>query len=172
MKVQVVILALIFAGVLSGGCKINRSAPVYKQCDSQWGSNTLGSSSTICKVGCLMSSVSSALASLGKTVNGKTANPGTLNEFLRANGGYQGNLFVWGAVSRFGLSYQGQPTSASDIKNHICANRVVILNVNNGGHWVLATGYDDASGYSVMDPGYSKSTYGFSEVQRAGVYSC
>ena len=172
MKVQVVILALIFAGVLSGGCKINRSAPVYKQCDSQWGSNTLGSSSTICKVGCLMSSVSSALASLGKTVNGKTANPGTLNEFLRANGGYQGNLFVWGAVSRFGLSYQGQPTSATDIKNHICANRVVILNVNNGGHWVLATGYDDASGYSVMDPGFSKSTYGFSEVQRAGVYSC
>ena len=172
MKVQVVIFALIVAGVLTGGCKINRSAPTYKQCDAKWGSNQLGSSSTICKVGCLMTSVASALDSLGKTINGQTATPATLNDFLKSNGGYQGNLFVWGAVSRFGLSYKGQPTSAADIKNHICANSVVILNVNNGGHWVLATGYDDASGYSVMDPGYSKSTYGFSEVQRAGVFNC
>ena len=170
MKVQVVIFALIVAGVLTRGCKFSMNVPTYKQCDPKWGSNQLGDSSTICKSGSQMCSVASALASLGKTIKGQTATPATLNDFVKPYDNPE-NFFLWGSVSIFGVSFKGEPTSTTDIKKYICTNSIVILNVNNGGHWVLATGYDDAIGYSVMDPGYSKRTYGFSEVQRAAVFS-
>ena len=168
MKAQLVIVALLIASTLSAGCTIKRTAPTYKQCNSAWGPKIMASKS-VCRVGCLMSSVAAGLASAGKTINGQTATPGTLHDFLKSNGGYQGNLFVWGAVSRFGLSYEGQPSSDSTIKAAICANKIVILNVNGGGHWVLATGYTDDN-YSVMDPGYSKTSYTTTQVVRAGVF--
>jgi hypothetical protein len=152
----------------SGTCS-TRSYPLFKQCDGSWGS-TMISTKTVCKVGCLMSSVSMALNGLGKSVNGQSANPGTLNAYLKANGGYSGNLFVWGAASRLGLRYEGQSTTSTSIKNAICANKVVVLNVNQGGHWVLATGVT-SSGYSVNDPGYSKSSYTFGEVVKAGIFN-
>ena len=169
--VFLVLFATIASSVLSGACRVNRSSPLYKQCDSAWGSKTLGSSSTICKVGCLMSSVASGMAGAGKTINGARATPDTLNTFLRANGGYSGNLFIWGAVSRFGLAYEGQSSVGANIRSAICANKIVILNVNNGGHWVLATAYDDASStYTVNDSGYSRTTYKYSEVSLAGIF--
>ena len=169
MKVQVLIVAMLAVNVLTGGCSINRNSPVYKQCDSSWGGNSLGSSSTICKVGCLMTSVSSALASLGKTINGQTSTPATLNAWLKSNGGYSGNLFSWGSVSRLGLTYESKYSDQNTIRNAICANKVVILNVKYGGHWVLATGYSDST-YYVMDPGYTKSSYPAAEVTQAAVF--
>lgn len=110
-----------------------------------------------------------ALNGLGKKINGQDSNPKTLNAFLLANGGYYGNLFVWGAVSRFGLTYLGQPSNKQEIKNYVCQNYVVILNVNNGGHWVLATGVNGDT-FTVNDPGFSRTTYSASEVGVAGVY--
>ena len=169
MKVQAIIIALLIASIYTAGCKIKRTAPTYKQCNSAWGSKVMATKS-VCRVGCLMSSVAAGMASAGKKINGQTATPGSLHDFLKRNGGYSGNLFVWGAVSRFGLSYQGQPSSSATIKSAICANRIVILNVNGGGHWVLATGYDGNT-YSVMDPGYSRSSYTTSQVVRAGIYT-
>ena len=166
---SLVVLALLAAGVLSAACTINRSHPLYKQCDPAWGNDALGSSSTICKVGCLMSSVSMALASAGKTINGQQSNPKTLNAFLKSNGGYSGNLFIWGSVGRFGVTYEGQPSDKTAIRNAICANKVVILNVNNGGHWVLATGFNGDT-FNVNDPGYTRSTYGLNDFGVAGIY--
>ena len=52
------------------------SAP--KQCDPRWGNDTMVTT-TICAVGCLMSSTSMALAGHGITVAGSLATPGTLN---------------------------------------------------------------------------------------------
>jgi hypothetical protein len=151
------------------GCR-TRAYPLFKQCDGRWGGNYL-ISQTVCQVGCLMSSVSMALNGLGKSVNGQSSNPGVLNAFLRSNGGYvSGNLFVWGAVSRFGLSYQGQPSNQAEIKAAICANKVVILNVMGGGHWVLATGYDGNTFY-VNDSGFNRSSYSGGEVVRAGIFA-
>ena len=43
----------------------------FNQCDPAWGGNQLGSSSTICRVGCAMCSVAAGLALKGKTINGK-----------------------------------------------------------------------------------------------------
>ena len=72
-----------------------------QQFDSRWAGNRLGSSSTIGKVGCLMTSVSMAMNSLGKKIDGQSVTPAVLNSFLRAHGGYSGNSYVWGAISRF-----------------------------------------------------------------------
>lgn len=65
--------------------------PTYKQCDDRWGDHIMGANNdTVCEVGCLMSSVSEALYGHGIEVNGTAAaNPGSLNDFLRATpGGY------------------------------------------------------------------------------------
>lgn len=161
-----------FLKEVGGGSKTckTRWYPLFKQCDPKWGNDRLGSDSTICKVGCLMSSVSMALNGLGKRISGQESNPKTLNSYLLSHGGYYGNLFVWGSVSLFGLSYQGQPTNIQVIKDHVCANRVVILNVNNGGHWVLATGVEADGSFSVNDPGATRYNYPASAVVRAGIY--
>ena len=173
MKVQIlIILALQVLGVFSAGCTVKRpfATPVYKQCDPRWGGNRLGTSSTICNYGCLMSSMSAAMASLGKTVSGQTATPGTLNTWLLANGGYSGNYFTWGAVTSYGITYGSQSNVHSTIQNAICANKIVILNVCYGGHWVLATGWTDST-YQVMDPGYTKTTYNANEVVGSLIYN-
>jgi len=63
--------------------------PLFKQCDPKWGSDQMGTDdATICQVGCLMSSISSAIAGTDIPINGKGSNPGVLNAWLRANGGY------------------------------------------------------------------------------------
>ena len=164
-----VLIAVLVAGALSASCKVNRNSPVYKQCDSNWGSDRLGSSSTICKVGCLMSSVASGLAGAGKKINGNTPTPKNLNAFLKSNGGYSGNLFIWGAVERFGVKYEGQPSSKDAVRSAICANKIVILNVNNGGHWVLATAFNGDT-FTVNDSGYSRTTYNAGDFRVAGIY--
>ena len=79
--------------------------PLHKKCDPSWGSDRLGTgSSTICKAGCLITSVSMILADCGKSIDGTGASPKTLNTWLTRNGGYaSGDLFVWGSVAKFGL---------------------------------------------------------------------
>jgi len=147
-------------------CRQSYNYPLFKQCDSNWGSNGLGSSSTICKVGCLMTSVCSALNGRGKS----SMNPGQLNTWLKSNGGYYGNLFVWGSVSKFGFSYLGQSESKTQIVNWLCQGKVVIGNVRNGGHWVLLKAYNNGV-FEVNDSGYSVSSYTSSEVVRAAAFS-
>ena len=47
-----------------------RNYPMYKQCDSRWGNQKLGTSAkTICDAGCAMSSVAMALGGIGKSYN-------------------------------------------------------------------------------------------------------
>lgn len=147
------LLALLIAVALA------RTYPLYKQCDSRWGNEQLGTSSnTICKAGCAMSSVAMGLAGTGHNYN-----PGTLNSWLKANGGYvSGDLIVWSAVGKIGLNFKGKVSNAN-IKANLDANNVVICNVHNGGHWVLATGYS-GSNILVNDPGYSTTSYALSEI--------
>lgn len=105
-----------------------------------------------------MSSVSMALAGIGKGYN-----PSSLNTWLKGHGGYvSGDLFVWGSVSSLGLSYVGKIAN-SEIASNLAANHVVILNVHNGAHWVLATAASGNS-ISVNDPGYSTTSYSLSEI--------
>ncbi len=75
----------------------------YKQWDSEWGSNELGTGSlTICQAGCAMSSVAMYL-----TTRGHHYTPGSLNVWLKDNGGYaSGDLIIWSTVDSMGVSYQ------------------------------------------------------------------
>ena len=117
-----------------------------------------------------MTSVSSAMAGLGLTINGQTANPETLNAWLLKNGGYVSNLFSLGAVGKLGLKYQNKSSSSADIKKAIRDNKVVVLNVNGGGHWVLATGIQGNT-YTVNDSGSSKTSFPFSGVTQAAIFT-
>lgn len=147
------------------------SFPHFSQGDARWKNQILGHGpATIGQAGCLMTSVTSLCAGLGIHVNGGTPNPSTMNNWLKAHGGFvSGDLFVWGSVASLGLHYVGHVTSHSQIVSALKQGRHVILNVNGGHHWVLATGHT-STGYTVMDPGYARSSYKTSEVVGAGVF--
>ena len=157
-----VIVSLLFCTILA------RNYPLYKQCDSQWANDQLGTSSqTICQAGCLMSSAAMAL-----TGTGHTYNPKTLNQWLKSNGGYvSGDLFVWASINKLGLTFGGFISNA-DIKKNIDAGKVVIINVHNGGHWVLAYAYN-GDNIIVNDPGYSTTSYPLSGIVNGntGIYT-
>lgn len=89
------LLALVFS----------RNYPAFKQCDQRWAKEQLGTSSnTICSAGCAMSSVAMGLAGVGKNFN-----PSSLNQWLKAHGGYvQQDLIVWGSVSPIGLNFMSK----------------------------------------------------------------
>ena len=150
------------------GLALSRTYPLYKQCDSKWGNEQLGTSSnTICKAGCLMSSVAMALSGVGKNYN-----PGTLNTWLKGHGGYvSGDLFVWASVNSLGIKYVGKVAN-SNIASNLASGHIVILNVHNGGHWVLATSMSGST-IQVNDPGYSTTSYTLSEIvaNNSGLYS-
>ena len=115
-----------------------------------------------------MSSAAMALNGVGNS----QINPSYLNSWLKSNGGYvQDDLFVWASINKWGVTFQGFIAN-SKIKNYIDNGYIVILNVRNGGHWVLATSYKDDTIF-VNDPGYTVSSYNLSEVVNGntGVYT-
>jgi len=147
------------------------SFPLFKQCDSRWGSHRIGTSSkTICQVGCLMTSVSMVLNGMGKSINGKKMNPDVLNNYLTKNGGYvSGDEFVWSKVDSFGLKFITNSCPRSQVISKFNAGDIVILNVRGGSHWVLMTGHSGNT-LKVNDPGFSVSSYSLNDVVAAGVY--
>ena len=148
----------------------DRQRSLFKQCDKQWGNQTI-SEMTVWQVGCLMTSAAMALNSRGKTVDGKSINPGTLNTWLKTHGGYIGDLFVWKSISPLGLKYTKETNNHDDIRHCLWdLNWEVILNVRFGGHYVIATGYDQ-NGYSVNDPGFTQESYSYKDVVKAYLFS-
>lgn len=79
------------------GSVIPKQYPLYKQCDSRWGSDLIYTE-TVCAVGCLMSSTSMALGGHDITVSGQSANPGDLNAWLKTNHGYIQNDLIESVV--------------------------------------------------------------------------
>lgn len=141
----------------------------YKQCDSSWSSQQLGTcSQTICSAGCAMTSVAMILKTKGADYN-----PSTLDKWLTKNGGYaNGCEIYWGKVDSLGkTSYQGMETaSESAICSGLSKGHGIVANVHNGGHWVLLTGCLGNGKYSVNDPGFSTTSYSHSEILREAVY--
>jgi predicted double-glycine peptidase len=105
-----------------------------------------------------MSSAAMALKGVGVDYN-----PSSLNTWLKGHGGYVSeDLFVWASINALGVTFLGK-TSKSQIKSNLDGNNIVILNVHNGGHWVLATGIDGTNVF-VNDPGYSTTVYTFDQI--------
>ncbi len=87
------IKALLLAALIV--LSLSRTYPLFKQCDGNWGSDQLGTSSqTICQAGCLLSSIAMGLAGTGHGYN-----PGTLNKWLKSNGGISGTQINYGKLS-------------------------------------------------------------------------
>jgi len=143
--------------------------PLYKQCTGPWASTALGTcSSTVCQAGCAISSVSMYLRKRGVNTD-----PGALNTWLKANGGYaDGCELYWGKVDSFGkTSCQGfQSGTYAQVCSWITSGYGVILNVQNGNHWVLGTGCDGKGNVYVNDPGYNLSYYAYTAVVNRVVY--
>lgn len=152
--------------------------PLYKQCNSSWGSDLI-ETTTICAVGCLMSSTSMGIGGkqipIPTSAGGVVSTPGTLNTFLRANGGYnqQNDLFE-SVVPKVNPSHISWPSDAmhrtnnlpmTAIRGYLAAGRPVIANVMHGHHFVLVTGWDTANADTlyVNDPGFPKLTYSYSQ---------
>jgi hypothetical protein len=144
---------------------------MYKQCDSQWSGQQLGtcSGTTICSAGCAMTSVAMILQT-----KGANKNPSTLNSWLKSNGGYSGGCNInWASVNAFGVvTFIGKQPGATetDICNGLKAGHGLVANVHNGGHWVLLTGCRGGGVFDVNDPGYSTTTYKKSDIVDLAVY--
>lgn len=161
--------------------------PLYKQCDPRWGKDVIVST-TVCAVGCLMSSTSMAIGGNHIAIAGKSANPGSLNSWLKANGGYtSGNDLIESVVPKVDPRHISWPADAMHPTNNIPVTHIVeylkqgrpvIANVMKGRHFVLITGWEaseelqanvrGADLYSaidtlyVNDPGFDRNTYSYS----------
>ena len=164
-----VVLPVEQQNVVVGVNESTSSWVAYKQCDSSWSSQQLGTcSQTICSAGCAMSSVAMILKTKGANYN-----PSTLDKWLTKNGGYaNGCEIYWGKVDSLGVtSYQGMETaSESAICSGLSKGHGIVANVHNGGHWVLLTGCLGNGKFSVNDPGFSTTTYSMSDILREAVY--
>jgi len=119
-----------------------------------------------------MVAVATALNGNGKNINGKEVTPKVLNTYLMKNHGYQGNLFVWGSIQKFGLRYYGQTKDIATMKKFVCQDKVVILNIDKGGHWVISNGINSDGSFNIIDgwKQLDRTRVKPSEVVRAGIY--
>jgi len=162
-------------GAMIDGLDAANGWTLYKQCGQSWSNDMLGTAAgvTICRAGCAMSSVAMIMRTRGANVN-----PGTFNSWLRNNGGYvSGNLLVWSASDKLGVAkmtnyYHGRGSmSQATLQAAIKSGRGIVVNVRNGGHWVLVTGHAGGSTYTVNDPGYALNTYSYGDMSNFVVYA-
>ena len=158
--------------------KVNRY-PLFKQCDPRWGSDIMGANNkTICMVGCLMNSITSALAGVGIPIYNQPPTPKILNVFLRAHNGYVDNTSALDedVVALINPKRIQWPADGMHTKNDLSfatiikylhmapVPRIVIANVEGGGHFVHVVGYrSDNDTLVVHDSGYTRHTYSYSK---------
>lgn len=133
--------------------------PVYKQCESTWAKEQLGTSNeTICSQGSLITSIAMGLKAIGKNYN-----PSTLNTWLKSNRGYIGSsLFVWNSINSLGLVFQGH-VGVSQIRASFDVGKVVVVQIQSTGDWAIMTGYKDFS-INVNDAKKGSSKYDITEL--------
>lgn len=67
-----------------------------------WESETLGfGPDTIAQSGCFLTSCAMMLATYNLTINGSIVNPLNLNNWLKVNNGFSGDLLIFGALGSF-----------------------------------------------------------------------
>lgn len=172
-KVLLLVAFLALVGVIHYGLEhlLAFRPPTYLQSDPKWGNITLGyGPANISAAGCLMTSISSMAAGEGIKMDGAPVNPETMNYWLLANNGYaDGDDFVWASIDSLGFTFEGFDNTTTQALSDLHSGKLVILNVAQGHHYVLATGSTDV-GFTVMDPAGWKAVYPFDEVVRSGIY--
>lgn len=166
MKIKILFAFYLFFVVQSAW-----NPPYYTQTNATWANVILGfGPQTIAQAGCLMTSVTMMVAGEGVLFNGTMPNPFLMNEYLKANNGYvRGDDFVFAAVNPFGTVFQGFLYTTFEMINAFQNNHRVILNVLEGGHFVLMVGIGETY-FQVHDPYFNRTTYLFQDIVLAVHY--
>lgn len=141
----------------------------WLQSDSRWGSVTFGTSDTMSKSGCAITSVAKLMVhSQSVSSDPSVFNPGIFCNWLKKNGGLTSQgWIVWSAISKYTskFSYSGaaalngsQSQKTATIQSYIKDGYVVVAMVKNGGHYVAVDKVSDNTVY-ILDPantGYNK----------------
>lgn len=155
----------------------NSEAESWKQCDSRWGSNLIGSK-TICKVGCMVTSTAIQIARSGTTLNTTDFNPGKFVETVKANGGFNGNDFnvdasTWSSIApnfKVGgmIDFKSTDTLGSKMKKMqelISQGYYIIARIYHPGqHWVAITNVSGNTA-TMADPSSDNTDF-------CGYYNC
>lgn len=137
----------------------------FSQGDARWADRVLGRSSSIRSQGCAITCIAMILRFYGRNVN-----PGTLDEFLDANGGYSGNAVKWSVAAKCGagegpkLVFKqktgSEKTLKKLLKQRIADNLPTMVRVDYGSdsdltynHFVLAVGISADGDIIINDPG-------------------
>lgn len=132
----------------------------FSQRDDRWANEPLGASGwTIGKAGCLLTCAASMVADWGVATD-----PGRLNRWLLANGGFvNGALLSFGALARLGaqlaayVDCAAEPAPVSQMREALAQGQVVLAATDwyPGGavqmHWVRVLALDAHAG-QIMDP--------------------
>jgi hypothetical protein len=148
----------------NGVTLISPRVPHFSQGDSRWAARTLGSRSTIQRKGCAITSVAMILKFFGRNVT-----PGTLDEFLDREGGYDGNSVKWLVAGKCGqtpsnkLKYarnsQSPETLKSLLAERVNRNLPTMVRVDYASdpgiiynHFVVCVGVTDQNEFVMNDP--------------------
>jgi len=135
--------------------------PTMGQQDPAWGAAPLGTSptDTIASSGCAITALAMMLGYYGNSTD-----PGALNSWLTANGGYAfDDAVIWDAVNRFSggqvvfSNWTGPDLDL--IRAELDAGRPVVAEVRLDGnqHFVLITGDRADGGFQINDPWFADS---------------
>ncbi len=172
---RIVSILLCFVLCLSLFATWVQAAAEYRtwlQSDPRWGSITFGTSDTISKSGCAITSIAKLMVHSGSVAdNTAVFNPGIFCTWLKNNGGLTSQgWIVWSAVDDYNgkFTYQGAATlsgtkaqKAATIASYIKDGCVVVAMVKNGGHYVAVDKVEGSTVY-IMDPANTGYTNLFS----------
>lgn len=154
-------LAAALSGQLPTLADSSMIVPVMGQHDPAWAGAPLGTSptDTISSSGCVITAITMMLRYYGMNTD-----PGALNSWLTANGGYAfDDQVIWSAVT----SYTSGRVSFSNwtgadlglIQSELDAGHPVVAEVSLSGnqHFVLITGYTSDGSMQINDPWFADS---------------
>ncbi|MBR1444769.1 MAG: InlB B-repeat-containing protein, partial [Firmicutes bacterium] len=142
----------------------------WKQYDSRWASKPVANGGTMKQIGCTVTSTAIGVVHGGMR-DESNFDPGKLCDYLNNNGGFtsDGGIY-WDAVTRMVdgfwrnniVSLSGSNTQKAEvIADYVDSGYIVLISVNNDGHWVCCD-YVDGNTVYMMDPGRSGATNLFS----------
>jgi hypothetical protein len=169
IRMLFLVLALLAFGRATGAGATDLPADInYNQCDARWRDDAMGMPGvcpeTICSAGAYMTCVAMLLSWVA---GGPDApDPGALNTWLQANGGYMGCIIVSGVADNYdgtgsglewidtlGLSFDDWASLDAELA---AGDRMPLVSVYSGGHWVIVHDRVGPSGvpssYRVLDP--------------------
>jgi hypothetical protein len=153
-------VAAAFSNQVGASADSVMSIPVMGQQEAGWASANLGTSpASIGSDGCAITSVAMMLRYYGINTD-----PGALNAWLTANGGYANDdMLIWDAITRYTggqVTFSGWlAPDLGTILAELDAGRPVVAEVSIGSnqHFVLLTGYTSDGGIQMNDPWYFDS---------------